>query len=65
MEGTYVGHEGMRRFVADTVETFEVFNVLMPTNRPDQVDVNIDQPTGSSQPSAAPVDSSFMITAFC
>ncbi len=26
-EGTYVGREGMRRFLADTVETFEVFQV--------------------------------------
>jgi ketosteroid isomerase-like protein len=25
-EGAFVGHEGMRRFVADTAEMFEVFN---------------------------------------
>jgi ketosteroid isomerase-like protein len=26
-EGAFVGHEGMRRFIADTAEMFEVFNV--------------------------------------
>jgi ketosteroid isomerase-like protein len=26
-EGAYVGHEGMRRFIADTEEMFEVFQI--------------------------------------
>ena len=29
-EGAFVGHEGMRRFVDDTEEMFEVFNALLP-----------------------------------
>jgi ketosteroid isomerase-like protein len=27
MEGTYVGHEGMRRFMASTVEALEVYEI--------------------------------------
>ena len=32
-EGPFVGHEGMRRFVADTAEMFEVFNASYPDIR--------------------------------
>jgi len=32
-EGPYVGHEGMRRFIADTEEMFEVFQISTRTFR--------------------------------
>ena len=32
-EGAFVGHEGMRRFVVDTEEMFEVFNASYPDVR--------------------------------
>jgi len=32
-EGAFVGHEGMRRFVADTEEMFEVFQASYPDVR--------------------------------
>jgi ketosteroid isomerase-like protein len=32
-EGAFVGHDGMRRFIADTDEMFEVFNATYPDVR--------------------------------
>jgi ketosteroid isomerase-like protein len=32
-EGAFMGHEGLRRFLADTVETFETFQVDYPDIR--------------------------------
>jgi ketosteroid isomerase-like protein len=32
-EGAFVGHEGMRRFLADTAQTFELFKATYPDLR--------------------------------
>jgi ketosteroid isomerase-like protein len=32
-EGAFVGHEGMRRFLADTAQTFEMFKATYPELR--------------------------------
>jgi ketosteroid isomerase-like protein len=32
-EGAFVGHEGMRRFLADTAQTFQMFKVTYPDLR--------------------------------
>ena len=32
-EGAFVGHEGMRRFLADTAQTFEMFKATYPDLR--------------------------------